>query len=60
WNTISPNEYKFEANVEPDVSHPRWSQKRERLVGEGEAWDWQKVDTLIYNGYGEYVADLYA
>ena len=60
WNTISPNEYKFEANVEPDVSHPRWSQERERLVGEGEAWDWQKVDTLLYNGYGEYVADLYA
>jgi len=59
WNTISPNEYKFEANVEPDVSHPRWSQERERMVGEGEAWDWVKRDTLIYNGYGEYVADLY-
>ncbi|MEM6255297.1 MAG: protein-methionine-sulfoxide reductase catalytic subunit MsrP [Cyanobacteria bacterium P01_D01_bin.156] len=60
WNTISPNEYKFEANVEPDVSHPRWSQKRERLVGEGEAWNWVKQDTLIYNGYGEYVAGLYS
>lgn len=59
WNIISPNEYKFEANVEPDVSHPRWSQKRERLVGEGEDWAWVKQDTLIYNGYGEYVADLY-
>lgn len=60
WNTISPNEYKFEANVEPDVSHPRWSQKRERLVGEGAPWDWKKQDTLLYNGYGDYVADLYA
>lgn len=60
WNTVSPNEYKFEANVEPDVAHPRWSQKRERLVGEGEAWDWVKQDTVIYNGYGEYVANLYA
>ncbi|MEM9484149.1 MAG: protein-methionine-sulfoxide reductase catalytic subunit MsrP [Cyanobacteria bacterium P01_F01_bin.116] len=59
WNTISPNEYKFEANVEPEVSHPRWSQKRERMVGEGDAWDWVKRDTLIYNGYGDYVADLY-
>lgn len=60
WNTISPNEYKFEANVEPNVSHPRWSQKRERMVGEGEPWNWVKRDTLIYNGYGEYVASLYA
>lgn len=59
WNTISPNEYKFEANVEPEVSHPRWSQKRERMVGEGDAWNWVKRDTLIYNGYGDYVADLY-
>ncbi len=59
WNTVSPNEYKFEANVEPDVSHPRWSQKRERLVGDGEAWNWEKQDTVIYNGYGEYVSHLY-
>ena len=60
WNTISPNEYKFEANVEPDVSHPRWSQKRERMVGEGVALDWETRETLIYNGFGEYVAGLYA
>jgi len=60
WNTISPNEYGFESNVDPEVSHPRWSQKRERMVGEGNNWDWVKQDTLPYNGYGEYVASLYA
>lgn len=60
WNTIAPSEYKFEANVEPDVPHPRWSQNRERMVGEGETWNWVKRDTVIYNGYGDYVAALYA
>lgn len=60
WNTISPNEYQFEANVEPDVSHPRWSQKTERIVGEGENWNWKRQDTIIYNGYGDYVGQLYS
>jgi sulfoxide reductase catalytic subunit YedY len=60
WNTISPVEYKFESNVEPDVSHPRWSQRQERLIGSGAEFEWEKVPTQIYNGYGEYVADLYA
>jgi sulfoxide reductase catalytic subunit YedY len=60
WNTISPNEYKFEANVEPDVPHPRWSQKMERIVGEGDNWNWKKQPTVIYNGYGDYVASLYS
>ncbi|NEP15804.1 MAG: protein-methionine-sulfoxide reductase catalytic subunit MsrP [Leptolyngbya sp. SIO4C1] len=60
WNTISPNEYKFEANVEPDVPHPRWSQKTERIVGEGNNWDWERRPTLLYNGYGDYVASLYS
>jgi methionine sulfoxide reductase catalytic subunit len=59
WHTISPNEYKFEANVEPEVPHPRWSQKRERIVGPGESWDWETQETLIYNGYGDFVANLY-
>jgi sulfoxide reductase catalytic subunit YedY len=59
WNTIAPNEYKFEANVEPEVPHPRWSQKTERLVGPGNDWDWQRQETVLYNGYGEYVAGLY-
>jgi sulfoxide reductase catalytic subunit YedY len=59
WNTISPGEYKFESNVEPDVPHPRWSQARERLIGPGNRFDWEEVPTLPYNGYGDYVADLY-
>ncbi|MGF1519160.1 MAG: protein-methionine-sulfoxide reductase catalytic subunit MsrP [Nodosilinea sp.] len=60
WNTLAPNEYKFEANVEPDVPHPRWSQARERLVGEPTAlFNWEQQPTVIYNGYGEYVAGLY-
>ncbi|MGF1567486.1 MAG: protein-methionine-sulfoxide reductase catalytic subunit MsrP [Nodosilinea sp.] len=60
WNTISPNEYAFEANVEPEVSHPRWSQATERLVGEGtNPYNWEKQPTVIYNGYGEYVGELY-
>jgi methionine sulfoxide reductase catalytic subunit len=61
WNTISPNEYKFESNVEPEVPHPRWSQRKERLVGPGASiYDWEEVPTVIYNGYGEYVAGLYS
>ncbi|WP_416669532.1 protein-methionine-sulfoxide reductase catalytic subunit MsrP [Egbenema bharatensis] len=60
WNTISPGEYKFEANVEPDVPHPRWSQRQERLIGPGSQFEWEQVPTLLYNGYGDYVADLYA
>jgi methionine sulfoxide reductase catalytic subunit len=59
WNTISPNEYKFEANVEPDVPHPRWSQAKERLIGAGSQFSWEERPTMLYNGYGEYVADLY-
>ncbi|MEL6815782.1 MAG: protein-methionine-sulfoxide reductase catalytic subunit MsrP [Cyanobacteria bacterium J06598_3] len=59
WNTLAPNEYGFEANVNPQVPHPRWSQARERLMGEGNNWDWKKQPTLLYNGYGEYVAQLY-
>lgn len=60
WNTISPNEYGFEANVNPQVPHPRWSQATERLMGEGNNWEWKKQPTLLYNGYGEYVAPLYS
>lgn len=61
WNTISPNEYAFEANVEPEVPHPRWSQSKERILGEGtNPYAWETQPTVIYNGYGEYVASLYA
>ena len=60
WNTLSPNEYGFEANVDPQVSHPRWSQATERLMGEGNDWDWKRQPTLLYNGYGDYVAQMYS
>jgi methionine sulfoxide reductase catalytic subunit len=55
WNTYNPREYGFEANVEPDVPHPRWSQRRERMLGSNEMHD-----TVKYNGYGSYVAGLYS
>ena len=54
WQAIAPDEYGFWANVNPDVSHPRWSQARERLLGSDEM-----VPTVIYNGYGDFVASLY-
>lgn len=61
WNTLAPNEYGFQANVNPEVPHPRWSQATERLLGEGNnPFNWEKQPTQLYNGYGEYVAKLYA
>jgi sulfoxide reductase catalytic subunit YedY len=54
WNTLGPDEYDFWANVNPDVPHPRWSQKSERMLGTGE-----RRPTQRYNGYGEWVARLY-
>lgn len=59
WNTISPGEYKFESNVDPEVSHPRWSQAKERLIGPGNQFEWQEVPTVKYNGYGDFVGALY-
>jgi sulfoxide reductase catalytic subunit YedY len=55
WQVVAPNEYGFYANVNPDVDHPRWSQKRERRIGE-----LFKRPTLPFNGYGDQVASLYA
>jgi sulfoxide reductase catalytic subunit YedY len=57
WNETAPNEYGFYSNVNPNVDHPRWSQKKERRIGEP-FWK-PKVDTLMFNGYGEQVAHLY-
>ena len=57
WNISAPREYGFYANVNPEVSHPRWSQARERPIGEGSFAS--KVDTLPFNGYADQVADLY-
>jgi len=59
WNTIQPREYAFESNVDPTVPHPRWSQAEERFISEGPNLSWTVRPTLPYNGYGEFVADLY-
>ncbi len=60
WNTLVSNEYDFEANVNPNKPHPRWSQATEKFVGEGPGFKWEKRPTLPYNGYGVYVTSLYA
>ena len=54
WNLKAPREYGFFANVNPDVDHPRWSQKRERRIVE-----FRKRSTLPFNGYADQVANLY-
>ncbi len=54
WQALNANEYGFWANVNPEVPHPRWSQASEEMLGTGE-----RVPTKIFNGYGEFVADLY-
>jgi methionine sulfoxide reductase catalytic subunit len=54
WEALQASEYGFWANVNPQVPHPRWSQATEELIGLNE-----RRPTLIFNGYGEYVADLY-
>ena len=59
WNTIDSHEYDFEANVNPKKPHPRWSQATEKFIGKGENFSWEKRETLLYNGYEEYVASLY-
>ncbi len=55
WMAAAPNEYGFYANVNPEVSHPRWSQASERRIGES-----GRRDTLMFNGYEEEVAHLYS
>jgi sulfoxide reductase catalytic subunit YedY len=59
WNTLIPNEYDFEANVNPSKPHPRWSQATEKFISKGPDLSWEVKETLPYNGYGEYVASLY-
>ena len=54
WEQAAPNEYGFYSNVNPEVDHPRWSQSRERRIGE-----FLKRKTLMFNGYQEQVAHLY-
>jgi sulfoxide reductase catalytic subunit YedY len=55
WHIAAPEEYGFYANVNPEVDHPRWSQARERRIGE-----FFKRKTLPFNGYAAQVASLYA
>jgi methionine sulfoxide reductase catalytic subunit len=54
WSRSAPREYGFYANVNPQVDHPRWSQARERRIGE-----WRRRPTLMFNGYADQVAQLY-
>jgi len=58
WNQLAPNEYGFYANVNPNVDHPRWSQKSERVIGAG--FFSGKQATLMFNGYEKQVGHLYA
>jgi methionine sulfoxide reductase catalytic subunit len=57
WNEMAANEYGFYSNVNPNVDHPRWSQKRERVIGAPIFRQLQP--TLMFNGYGDQVASLY-
>ncbi len=54
WEESGPTEYGFWANVNPEVPHPRWSQATEEIIGTND-----RKPTLLFNGYGEFVADLY-
>ena len=58
WNKANPREYGFYSNVNPEVDHPRWSQATEREIGGGLFS--KRKPTLMFNGYGEEVASLYA
>jgi sulfoxide reductase catalytic subunit YedY len=55
WNLLIPNEYGFYANVNPDVDHPRWTQSSEQVVGK-----FGRQRTLMFNGYADQVASMYA
>jgi sulfoxide reductase catalytic subunit YedY len=54
WEKAAPEEYGFYSNVNPEVDHPRWSQARERRIGE-----FEKRKTLMFNGYADHVVHLY-
>jgi len=54
WETVQGAEYGFWANVNPEVAHPRWSQATERILGTN-----NRVPSKLFNGYGEFVADIY-
>lgn len=60
WNVSAPSEYGFYANVNPNVPHPRWSQATERRIGTGGFFGADRRETLMFNGYADEVADMYA
>jgi methionine sulfoxide reductase catalytic subunit len=60
WNKQNPGEYGFYSNVNPEVDHPRWSQKTERPIGQGGGLFAKRKETLPFNGYADQVAGLYA
>jgi sulfoxide reductase catalytic subunit YedY len=55
WSIANPGEYGFYSNVNPEVDHPRWTQARERRIGE-----FGRRQTIMFNGYGDQVASMYA
>jgi methionine sulfoxide reductase catalytic subunit len=55
WNIMQPQEYGFYSNVNPEVDHPRWTQATERRIGE-----FLRRKTLMFNGYGDQVVQLYS
>lgn len=59
WKSLAAQEYGFYANVNPEVSHPRWSQASERRITTGGLLARNRIPTQMYNGYGEYVAHMY-
>ncbi|UPW17378.1 protein-methionine-sulfoxide reductase catalytic subunit MsrP [Agarivorans sp. TSD2052] len=59
WNLLGPHEYGFYANVNPQVDHPRWSQASERRIDDAGLLGRKRIDTQMFNGYGDQVAHLY-
>jgi len=60
WGIYSSREYGFYSNVNPEVDHPRWSQKIEQRLGSGFLGQGAQMPTVKFNGYGEQVASLYS
>ena len=60
WNELNSSEYGFYSNVNPTVDHPRWTQASERRIGAGTGLFEKRVPTLMFNGYQDQVASLYA
>lgn len=59
WHKTAPKEYGFYANVNPTVAHPRWGQDKERRIVDESVFSVKRIDTQMFNGYGEQVASMY-